>query len=292
MILEVLSMALFCGVLIFANYAERRKRYWLAVGILEYLGLGSVIAVGILYLETAPKLGVCITVSGLLSILLLFREIRERLSSVMEIDPESKLHTLSLILFILLVGAFSGILLSVETTRISTLRVGVEDVVIQDVGFVFLSLFGVGWLTRRSIRETIRRLGISSLGPKGFLSSAGFVGLMFLVSVFASLLLPSSGEDATVKVLGGVSILSAVVISISAGLGEELLFRGAMQPRFGILPSAFLFSLVHLQYPHPVQLFSLFLLGVILGYERKRINTTASIVSHIAYDILSFLSMI
>ncbi len=43
----------------------------------------------------------------------------------------------------------------------------------------------------------------------------------------------------------GVGLGSIVAISVAAGLGEELLFRGVLQPELGLIPASVLFGLAH-----------------------------------------------
>jgi len=46
--------------------------------------------------------------------------------------------------------------------------------------------------------------------------------------------------------LGPLSTLDILVMAGASAIGEEMLFRGAMQPTLGLLPTAFLFGLVHI----------------------------------------------
>jgi membrane protease YdiL (CAAX protease family) len=48
----------------------------------------------------------------------------------------------------------------------------------------------------------------------------------------------------------GLSPMGLVVLAILSSLGEELLFRGLLQPWMGLLPQALLFGVVH-QLPGP-----------------------------------------
>ena len=73
-----------------------------------------------------------------------------------------------------------------------------------------------------------------------------------------------------------------------AGTGEELLFRGALQPRVGILLASLLWASFHLQYtchglPSASNLYIL-LLGLVFGALRKRFGLGTAIAAHITYD--------
>ena len=44
----------------------------------------------------------------------------------------------------------------------------------------------------------------------------------------------------------GVGAVDVVVISVAAGIGEELLFRGVLQAEFGLVPASLVFGLLHM----------------------------------------------
>jgi uncharacterized protein len=83
------------------------------------------------------------------------------------------------------------------------------------------------------------------------------------------------------------------VLALAAGVGEELLFRGALQPVFGLGFTAVLFAIAHVQYGlTPISLVVL-IIGVALGYIRQRTNTTVAIFVHFGYNfILGLLSLL
>ncbi|MGN6758318.1 MAG: lysostaphin resistance A-like protein, partial [Thermomicrobiales bacterium] len=81
----------------------------------------------------------------------------------------------------------------------------------------------------------------------------------------------------------------AIIIGLTAGIGEEILFRGAIQPRFGIAVTALAFAVAHTQYGFSFAIAGVFVTGIVLGYERKTMNTTACIITHATYDILALL---
>jgi hypothetical protein len=93
--------------------------------------------------------------------------------------------------------------------------------------------------------------------------------------------------DAVGEVLyGGASGLwQAVLISLVAGVTEELFFRGAVQPRFGLLLTAVFFTAVHVQYGLTLAALEVFGAALVLGWLRRRTNTTACILLHMLYDV-------
>ena len=44
---------------------------------------------------------------------------------------------------------------------------------------------------------------------------------------------------------GGITAGDVVVISVAAGVGEELLFQGVVQPEVGLVPASLIFGLLH-----------------------------------------------
>jgi uncharacterized protein len=72
---------------------------------------------------------------------------------------------------------------------------------------------------------------------------------------------------------------------LSAGLGEELIWRGVIQPRYGLVLAALGFAAMHgFQYGLD-GLISVFIAGLVLGVVRARTNTTVSAVVHGGYDL-------
>jgi membrane protease YdiL (CAAX protease family) len=87
-----------------------------------------------------------------------------------------------------------------------------------------------------------------------------------------------------------------VLISICAGFGEELLFRGAVQLFFGIWPTAVLFVAIH-GYLNPkdwrISIYGLLItifIGLI-GYMMEYWGIWAAIAAHAMVDLVLFLNM-
>jgi membrane protease YdiL (CAAX protease family) len=84
-------------------------------------------------------------------------------------------------------------------------------------------------------------------------------------------------------------VLFALLVGVGAGLGEETLFRGAVQPVLGIPATSVLFASMHVQYGPSLLLVYVFVLSVGLGFLRKYINTTASFLAHAGYNSLGII---
>ncbi|MBA2691103.1 MAG: CPBP family intramembrane metalloprotease [Rubrobacter sp.] len=181
-------------------------------------------------------------------------------------------------------------------------RVSPLLIVASQLPFIIVAAMGVGIFFRRNLRETLERLGYGAISIKHL----GVVGLFVVAALVLSL-----GADALFAALqpdlysqvGEISeslfdpsgltpisaILFALLIGVGAGLGEETLFRGALQPALGIFFTSILFATLHVQYGPSLLLGYILLLSFGLGYIRKRINTTASFLAHASYNTASIL---
>ena len=96
----------------------------------------------------------------------------------------------------------------------------------------------------------------------------------------------ASGErsELTSGSLGAIQLslpLGALVLGIAAGAGEEALFRGALQPRYGIVLTSIVFALLHApQYGLNMAVLGLFGVSVVLGVARNRYGTTTAMIAH------------
>lgn len=84
----------------------------------------------------------------------------------------------------------------------------------------------------------------------------------------------------------GASIDVLLVFAVMAGICEEALFRGALQPRAGIIVSGALFASIHTQYFLTPILGMVFIHGLVLGLLRRHLNTTTAMMAHGTYDLI------
>jgi CAAX protease family protein len=77
-----------------------------------------------------------------------------------------------------------------------------------------------------------------------------------------------------------------IFLAVVAGIAEEIVFRGALQPRFGIVATSFLFATVHTQYGITFASLEVFVLGLLLGWLRSASRSTLpGITTHAGYDL-------
>jgi membrane protease YdiL (CAAX protease family) len=86
--------------------------------------------------------------------------------------------------------------------------------------------------------------------------------------------------------------VGAVIIGVTAGIGEEMMVRGLLQPRLGIVASNLVFTAAHAPQYGTDALFSVFVLGLLLGLIRARTNTTTSAIVHGVYDFVVVMAMV
>jgi membrane protease YdiL (CAAX protease family) len=178
-------------------------------------------------------------------------------------------------------------------------RLSPGAVLTSQLPFVAVALLGAGLGVRRNARETLQRLGYGAVSLRQLGVVVLFVGLALALSYAADALFAQLQPDLYRKV-GEISnnlfnpaglspasaVLFALLVGVGAGVGEETLFRGAVQPKFGIPATSVLFTSMHIQYGPSLLLGYMFLLSIGLGLLRKHINTTASFLAHASYNTL------
>lgn len=227
--------------------------------------------------------------------------VRRACARALPIRPDSVVHATALAGAVYFVGstflqlAFIGDLGNLS--NLPGVSIGHLEAWQQAIALAALAVLGVGAWTRRNWRAALERLALHRPTSRQFAFAAGAVaGLLafdYLWSVGWHWLDPEGYAR-----IGGISKqllgslfnpLGAVTLGLSAGLGEETLFRGALLPRFGLFLSSLLFAMVHVQYAFSPALAEVFVIGLALGLVRLKANTTACILVHAAYNFLSVL---
>jgi len=160
--------------------------------------------------------------------------------------------------------------------------------------FFVVSFAGVGLFVRRDPRAALQRLGLYWPGWKWIAISVGVAVLLVIFGIAFDQLMtrvtPAQSKainDVSTQLLKDVSTpIAAIVLALAAGIGEEIIFRGAVQPRFGIVAASVLFAVMHTQYAVSLATLEIFILGIFLGALRKRAGVIASIIAHAGYDLI------
>lgn len=302
-------------VLIIANFAVgRRPLVLLTYALLALTNLALLVfGAGISLLGNIPAeaaapaattlfssaSGILFALTGLLAFVPLVPAVRRGLARILSVDADNPVHTTAFVFVIYLVGGtFAQFAIDISTLLAEAgTQITVRDLWIQGVLFTAFGLVGVGLFIRRSGGEALGRLGLVMPTRRQLVIAmgavVGFLLLDFVVSYAWFAIDPASYNqlsDLTGELFKNLATpLGALSIGLTAGIGEEILFRGALQPRFGIILTSILFALGHTQYALSPALLEVFLIGLVLGIIRARENTTTTVLIHIAYNSLNVL---
>ena len=210
---------------------------------------------------------------------------------------------------VLLANNLVGILGFEQLAQVDAFSLGTSGrippvaILASQLPFVVIALLGVGAGIRRGPRETLARLGYGPISLRHVGIVVLFIVGAFAISVAADALFSKVQPDLYRRVgeisetlfdPKGLSVVAAalfaLLIGVGAGLGEETLFRGAVQPVLGIPVTSVLFASMHVQYGPSLLLGYIFVLSIGLGLLRRRVNTTASFLAHAGYNTLGILA--
>jgi membrane protease YdiL (CAAX protease family) len=304
------------GLLVAANLGEKSVPWRvvayvmlaapaLAVAFASVLGMLVVALTGRLSADTGVSVErqvggtLILFAAGIVSVLCLLPLVRRAVGRVLRnFRPDSPLHAVSL-------GLYFGTLLLFISLQVSTdqLKQITQSgsspplwfIIATNQGpFVLLAFIGVGFPFRRSLAQALQRLGVYWPGWKWMLASVGFAVLLVVFgAAFDQLMVkltPQQTQDiqnASDQLLKNVDgYIPAIALALAAGIGEELLFRGALLPKLGNPLSALLFAALHAQYAISLATLEIFILGLVLGWLRRRAGTTGAIVAHAGYDMI------
>jgi hypothetical protein len=165
------------------------------------------------------------------------------------------------------------------------------------LGYILLSLAAVGFLVRRNLPDTLERLGVRPLRGADYLIIPLGVLLLFALNIalenvqriwFTDLWL--SDQRATQMIASGLGISQVIMLGLSAGIGEEVTLRGALQPRLGLVLTSLLFAALHIQYSW-FGMVVIFAFGLALGMIRIRTSTTVVMAIHTLYDMVAVFTL-
>jgi hypothetical protein len=238
--------------------------------------------------------------TSLAGFLPLFRPVRRWVSRWLKIDPDSLVHMTALAFVVYQIGLSltqMALIGGLENLAQIELELTVRDVILSEVPLLLFALFGVGLFIRRNGEGVADRLGLERPTWKQVLAGLGIAALLLGFDYVVSLVwqnVDPLGYDVLERVTEGLfggleTVGGALVLGLAAGISEELLFRGAVQPRLGLLLAAILFSIGHLQYGLTVATAEIFVIGVVLGLVRDRSSTTICILIHATYNTVGTL---
>jgi uncharacterized protein len=301
------TMSLFALLLVVAaayglvNWAKRASTGDKAatMGLYLLFGMpGVLLFVAGLALVTNGKEGGWFAIGvGLGLSLPLLRPLRQALAKVTPMDPESPIDYSGLAI-VLSVAAFLWftLILSDEPVQVDPVSTGdmMVSLLTNLATFLALAYVAVGYRNYRTGEEATIRLGLTR--PTLEQVRVGLIAVIpaFIFAIFGSVLTSAFqpevvdrlGENIDNLTAGVQNPLGAIILGLSAGIGEEVLFRGALQPRFGIALTTLFWVLLHTQYELTWVMLGLVLMGFMLGWIRNRYGTVAAIITHAVYNAL------
>ncbi|MCG8353162.1 MAG: CPBP family intramembrane metalloprotease [Chloroflexales bacterium] len=239
--------------------------------------------------------------------------VRQRLSAYIPIEPSSFVQTIALVTIVALtLLCFLPLLVIGEPILLSVINDamdrGLEPTGARsDAGLLLDTLYGLIWVipgaliavgcgVSRNLREALERIGLVRPSWRQVIAGLGVaVALVLSVQIigvgidwlWGLMNWPRTDSAAFEELLSfALNPLGAVVIGVTAGLGEELAIRGVLQPRLGILLSNLFFTSLHAFQYNWDALLVVFLVGVICGLVRRRSNTSTAAIVHGTYNFL------
>jgi membrane protease YdiL (CAAX protease family) len=215
-------------------------------------------------------------------------------------NPDSSVHTVAIILSLLLVslsysqfvisGGLSGLAESVELSGVS---LGAE--LFTAALMLAAAFLGIGLAIRRTLGQSLVRLGLRLPTTQDVIWGVGagivlYIALIIMGVIWSATSSPEQIAEqsaAAEQIARSFNTLPlAFALSLAAALSEEILFRGALQPIFGLIPTSLFFALIHVQYTLTPATLIIFVVGLGLGWVRQRQSTSAAIIAHFVYNFV------
>jgi membrane protease YdiL (CAAX protease family) len=304
----------FLGVIILANVLEKRAKaqerllFTLFLSLLNlpilFLGFALVAVPADTFDRLATEVGLNIKDGAAFGLVLLLMAawgigaclppIRRVLARFLPFKADSLVHMLALFLVGYLVGQ-GALALSqggLEGLAEVAQPTSIYLVAASELVFALLGLLGVGFLVRRRGRAVAQRLGLENPQPIHWLVGLGSIGVLVVVQILFGLFwaVVNPEQSQTLESINTLllaefdTIWEWLILAIAAGIGEELLFRGALQPVFGLPATSVIFALIHIQYGLTPFTVFIAVLALFLGLVRRYYSTTIAIFIHTGYN--------
>lgn len=218
-------------------------------------------------------------------------------------DADSPVHLAALVLTSSLLsfmvvnliagGGVEGLAESIEQGGVSA-----GETLFQSTLWLLAGLLGAGLFLRRGPAETLDRLGlriprllevVAGLGSGLLLYGVVLAGAVVWTTLASPELITEQSSVAAALAASVTSIPEALLLSLPVAIGEETFFRGALQPVFGLVPTALYFTALHAQYGLTPALVSLFVVGLGFGLLAKRYGTVTAILAHFMFNFVQLM---
>jgi membrane protease YdiL (CAAX protease family) len=228
----------------------------------------------------------------------MLRRFREVMAQVSPMDPKSPIDFSGLAIIFSIIAFLLYTLLTTTGDEAAVEELGsgelVTSLVVNFLTFVGLAYIAVGYRNYRTAAEATARLGLRKPTVKEIGIGLAAVVPAFIFSMTGSLLTSIFQPEVVDRLAETIDTMTsgidnpagALLLGLTTGIGEEVLFRGAIQPRFGIALTTVLWTLLHTQYELTWVIVALLLMGIMLGLIRKHFGTTAAIITHAVYNAI------
>ena len=229
----------------------------------------------------------------------LVKRFRVLLGRVTPLDPDSPVDMSAACIFFAVLGLLIATGLDApEPTEVGEVDYG--SLIAQLLAFIGLSYVVVGLNLKRTVTQANRRLGLDRPTWRTVLIGVGFFFIALVVNGVGGVLTEVFQPETNDEIQQGLQDLTgefqnpggAVAIAVSAGVGEELFFRGALQPKFGLVLTSLCFALLHTNYGISFVTLGVFGMGMIFGFMRLRYGTVTAMITHGLVNFVAVLAQI
>jgi membrane protease YdiL (CAAX protease family) len=288
-------------VVLFSIYADRILLLDLSAEQFEELGINpSAVSLSSIIFITV----LTFIVSSVSLSLILSPRLRQRIHILFgkhtRYNDDSQVQRVAMILVLCLVGylfinfviggGLSGVAQSIQENGIS-----ISSLVFQAIMFIVIACLGVGLAIRRTLPQTLERLGLKRPTPQNVLTGI-VVGIaliavsLIMTLIWTKLVTPEqyAQQSAAAAEIDSQfnTVQAAFLLALTSAVSEEILFRGALQPVFGIPLTTIFFVLFHDQYTLTPAMLIILIVGSGLALLRRYQSTTSAIIAHFVYNFV------
>ena len=225
--------------------------------------------------------------------------LRDKIGDQGRYDPESLVHLTAVVLTLMLVTTLLILFIAdggpegaVETAS----EISVNGTLLQNVLMIAAAGLGVGFAIRRDEKSTLKRLGLRLPTEEDLrwgigIGFASVIGLIVFGLIVVLILGDANNEaaQAQAEALKEPSLIVMVFLLAVIAIGEEIFFRGAIQPIFGNIATSIFFVTLHTQSLFSPLIVGLLVVSLLFGWLRTQHSTTAAIIAHFCYNLIQLL---
>ena len=170
-------------------------------------------------------------------------------------------------------------------------RVVALSVIIIAVPFLLLKLEG-----RRNFKKELL-LDRKIVFTKTLVEALKLTAVIFFILIVQGFILQALGlldNEVIARVISAQQPLTLLLGAVTLGpIGEELLFRGYLLKRIGVVPQSVLFAVFHYGYGSVSEILAALGVGVLFGlYVQKNKSIYPVILAHAAYNSLAIIAVL